>query len=308
MKRKILLIAIFFTCLSDLYAIRVSFYTHNKNDTEFVIDTNALTLTRIVHGYSFEYRLKDLYTMGDDIQGQFRDADLVFNGKDVIKWMLISKRGEILRPRIVFTMDEYVQSWYDFYPKDEDEFNAAYDKLYSHLQRTGKTHEKLYGNSSSRSKQPSRDQKNVTQKQTTNNRERARTNPVETKQASVSELPYRLEVPDGLRMKTDNATKGEYSGLATYEGGLVGIILHTRTGKYPEDAGLPLYDVEIKPMNGETAEWLTISNKHPNLLAINIDANYSSSSRAANLILKVEGKVQGRIFILQLAKGSQINW
>lgn len=123
-----------------------------------------------------------------------------------------------------------------------------------------------------------------------------------------NELPYRLEVPDGLKLKADDISKGEYSGLATYEGGLVGIILHTKTGKYPEDAGLPQYKAEISPMKGQTVDWLSIYNDHPNCLAIKIEPNLTSRSRAANIYLKVNGEVQGRLFVLQLAKGSQIDW
>lgn len=125
---------------------------------------------------------------------------------------------------------------------------------------------------------------------------------------SEMELPLRFEVPDGLRLKADDASKGEYSGLATHEGGLVGIILKTKTGKYPADAGLSDYDVEITPMNGQTADWVSIHGKQPNVLAIKIDPNYSQRSRAVNLYLKIGGKVQGRLFVLQLAEGSQINW
>lgn len=122
------------------------------------------------------------------------------------------------------------------------------------------------------------------------------------------ELPLKFEVPDGLNMKTDDANKGEYSGLATHEGGVVGIILHTKTGKYPADAGLDDYEVEIAPMNGQTANWISEYGKQANVYAIKIDPNRTNRSRAANLYFKIGGKVQGRLFVLQLAEGSKINW
>lgn len=122
------------------------------------------------------------------------------------------------------------------------------------------------------------------------------------------ELPLKFEVPDGLNMKTDDANKGEYSGLATHEGGVVGIILHTKTGKYPADAGLDDYEVEIAPMNGQTANWISEYGKQANVYAIKIDPNRTNRSRAANLYFKIGGKVQGRLFVLQLAEGSIINW
>ena len=122
------------------------------------------------------------------------------------------------------------------------------------------------------------------------------------------ELPLKFEVPDGLNMKTDDANKGEYSGLATHEGGVVGIILHTKTGKYPADAGLDDYEVEIAPMNGQTANWISEYGKQANVYAIKIDPNRTNRSRAVNLYFKIGGKVQGRLFVLQLAEGSIINW
>ena len=122
------------------------------------------------------------------------------------------------------------------------------------------------------------------------------------------ELPLKFEVPDGLNMKTDDANKGEYSGLATHEGGVVGIILHTKTGKYPADAGLDDYEVEIAPMNGQTANWISEYGKQANVYAIKIEPNRTNRSRAANLYFKIGGKVQGRLFVLQLAEGSKINW
>ena len=122
------------------------------------------------------------------------------------------------------------------------------------------------------------------------------------------ELPYRFESPDVMKLKVDDATKGDYRGLLDYKGGLVGVIVKTKTGKRPEDAGLPDYELEVKPMNGETADWVKVVNPHPNLLAIEFDPNYKSSSRAVRLYFKVNGKVYGSIFVIQLAEGSQINW
>lgn len=120
-------------------------------------------------------------------------------------------------------------------------------------------------------------------------------------------LPFRFESPDVMRLKVDDASKGEYSGLVNYEGGSVGIILYLKSGQYPDKVGIE-YDLEIKPMENETAEWISIINTHPNVLAIKLDPNYESHARAANLIFRVNGKVQGSIFVIQLAEGSRAPW
>ena len=121
------------------------------------------------------------------------------------------------------------------------------------------------------------------------------------------DLPFRFESPDVMNIKATDSSKGEYKGLLNHNGGLVGVIVETKTGKRPEDVGIE-YDLEVSPMNGETADWVKVVNSHPNLLAIEFDPNYKSSSRAVRLYFKVNGKVYGSIFVIQLAKGSQINW
>lgn len=122
-------------------------------------------------------------------------------------------------------------------------------------------------------------------------------------------LPYRFESPDVMRLKVDDASKGVYSGLVNYEGGLVGIIAYLKSGKYPDDLGIQ-YDLEITPMKGQgqTVDWISVVNPHPNCLAINIEPNNGSRSRMAILIFNVKGKEQGRILVIQLAEGSTAPW
>ena len=80
MKKLIVFLFLLITCLFEMHAIKVTFYTYNNSvDSKFVIDTNTLILTRVVKGYSLDYSLVDIYTMGEDIQGHVKEGDMILN-------------------------------------------------------------------------------------------------------------------------------------------------------------------------------------------------------------------------------------
>ena len=305
MKKFIVLALFTITCFCELHAIKVSFNTRNgEEEIIIIIDTNTLTFTTNMSGPSFDYKLKDLYIQGDCILGHFKNRDLVINQDDVMHFFFITVSNSNTPSYFTLSKKDETREWYNFYSKNKKEFVSAYNRLYAHLKNTGKTNKGSSNTQVSNQSKQTKRQENKSQGQIIQKKE-----PTKPKSVYETELPYRFEVPYDLKLKADDINKGEYSGLATYEGGVVGIILHTKTGKYPEDVGILNYNVEISPMNGESADWLTIKGVlHPNMMGINIEPNYTSRSRAANLYFKINGKIYGRIFILQLAKGSKVNW
>ena len=310
--KKIAILALFSFCLvSSVKAIRVSFYvTNHKNERIITIDTEKNTHEmKTSSGISVTSKIREIVAVGEGAIVYFEPGEfsLSTSAETVpIEYGCFNGRVAGLPANICYKKNILSEFWFQYDPKNVVAFEQSLARLVKELKRTGRTS----GNSSSR---PSANKKNNSQQSRQNSgryeNSESRTVPKASSRETLlnNELPYRLEVPDGLKLNVDDASKGEYSGYATHEGGLVGVILHTKSGRYPEEARLPRYKAEIVPMNGQTADWLSIVSTKANLLAIQIDRNYSSRSRGANIYLKIDGEVYGRLFVFQLAEGAVMN-
>ena len=210
-----------------------------------------------------------------------------------ITLIAITARFGNLNPCIYLRDVSDGSSFYVFYPKDTDEFEASLDAARNELSRTGSGRGQASSHNSSNNSRGNNSSLSSSQSQRSN---KARDN------SKSYEMPLKFE--SILKMRH---TEGKYYEIQSKHYGSGSIIyVTTKDGKYLDQTSLGDYDLDIDYMIGDN--WLSVRDKDARHIFLNSEENKGNRSRIATLTFKTNGEEQGVITLVQLAQGATASW
>ena len=143
----------------------------------------------------------------------------------------------------------------------------------------------------------------------------SRNNSSENKRKQIAketeiELPLKLEAGPHLRMKLKDASEGYYAAVVPHEdwkGKATDYVVtvSTQTGKNLDDTSLEEFTLEKEGVY-EDPSWVSVQHDSSRVLVLRVSPLYSSKTRYARLLFKVNGKDAGELLLIQLAQGDKI--